>query len=132
MQHGPEGVDENSEESTVTGEASRSVVAYYFHGARRCDTCRTIEAYAAETLKSCFAEQMDDEKLTWSVINLSEADNEHFVQDFELSTRTIVLVEMQGGEQVRWKSLSRVWELVGDKEAFGEYIREETQGFLGG
>ena len=130
-QDGAKRSDESSETPKDADETSHKVVAYYFHGTRRCLKCQTIEAYTEETLKSCFAEQMDNENLTWIVINLSEADNEHFIQDFELSARNVVLVEMQDEKQVRWKQLTRVWELVRDKQAFTAYIRDETKDFLG-
>ena len=38
---------------------------------------------------------------------------------------------MRDGEQARWKNLARVWELVRDKEAFGQYVQDEVREYLG-
>ena len=40
-----------------SGKSDR-LVAYYFHGNVRCQTCRTIEAYAEEAIKNGYPEQM--------------------------------------------------------------------------
>lgn len=107
------------------------VVAYYFHGSQRCRTCMTIEAYTAEAIQAGFADALSRGTLEWKVINIEEPANEHFVEDYQITTRTVVLVEVQDGKQVRWSTLDRVWELVGDKPAFMTYIQEETKGYLG-
>ncbi len=108
------------------------VIAYYFHGNRRCRTCRTIEAYAEEAIQSGFAEEIKDGRLQWEVVNTDKPANEHFVQDFQLVTRSLVLEERAKGTQERWKNLPRIWELARNKGAFLEYVQEETRAFLEG
>ncbi len=107
------------------------VIAYYFHGTKRCRTCMTIEAYAEEALKLNFPERLGNGTLEWRVINVEQPEHEHFVHDFQLTTRSVVLVDETNEERIRWKNLNRVWELVGDEEAFFSYIAEETRSFFG-
>lgn len=111
--------------------APHTVIAYYFHGTQRCVTCRTIEAYAEESLRTGFPDALEAGTLVWKVVDVSAPENEHFVSDYELSTRSVVLVDMREGEQRQWKNLVRVWELVRDKPSFLAYIQEETSEFLG-
>ena len=113
-------------------EAERVVVAYYFHGTSRCSTCLRIEQYAREALEAGFPEEIESGTLEWYPVNVEEPQNEHFVEDYELTMRSLVLVEMEGGEQTRWKNLQRVWELVADREAFMAYVQQETGSYLGG
>jgi hypothetical protein len=113
-------------------EAEHIVVAYYFHGVSRCQTCLRIEQYAREALEAGFAEEMESGALEWHAVNVEEPPNQHFIADYELTTRSLVLVDMEGGAQTRWKNLSRVWELVGDREAFVGYVVQETQAYLEG
>ena len=109
----------------------RKVVAYYFHGNMRCVTCRTIEAYTKEAIETGFSEALKDNLLEWQVINVEEPGNEHFVQDFQLVTRSVVITEVVDGKRIRWKNLQRVWELVrGDKEGFLKYVQDETKAYL--
>lgn len=119
----------------TAGEAARTdrrIIAYYFHGNVRCDTCRTIEAYTKEAVDAGFPEALEDGRLEWRVVNVEEPGNEHFVQVYQLVTRSVVLVDMTGGSQKAWRNLVRVWELVGDKDAFVKYIQDETRACLEG
>jgi len=111
-------------------EASK-VVAYYFHGNARCTTCRTIESYAKEAIETKLADAIKDGRLEWRIVNVEEPGNEHFVQDFQLVTRSVVLERLANGKRREWKNLQRVWELVrGDKAAFIKYIQDETGSFI--
>ena len=102
------------------------LVAYYFHGNVRCQTCRTIEAYAEEAIKNGYPEQLASGKIEWHAVNIEQPENEHFVRDYELVTRSVVLVRMKDGEQAEWKRLDKVWNLVHTKQAFVDYIYENA------
>lgn len=107
------------------------VVAYYFHGNMRCMTCRAIEAYAKEAIVTGFPEALKDGRLEWGVLNVEEPGNDHYIQDFQLTTRSVVLERLADGKRQDWKNLQRVWELVrGDKESFLKYIQDETRAYL--
>lgn len=113
------------------GEAGASeIVAYYFHGNMRCKTCRTIEAFSEEAITQGFADELSSGELAWRVVNTDESEHKHFVKDFELVTKSLVLVEYRGGEVVRFQNLKLVWKLVGDKEAFLKYVRNATHEFM--
>lgn len=106
------------------------VLAYYFHGTRRCANCIKIESYTKEAIDSAYGEALKDSSLIWRVVNTDEEANNHFLNDYQLYTKSVVLVDMHDGKQVRWKNLEKVWEHLGDKEAFKKYIRDEVALFL--
>jgi len=107
-------------------EAQHTVIAYYFHGPSRCQTCRTPDVSHNRAIR---AEELQSEMLEWHAVNVEEPQNEHFIGDYELLTRSLVLVDVEGGNQTRWKNLERVWELVGDKGAFISYVQKETRAY---
>ena len=113
-------------------QSDTRLIAYYFHGNRRCKTCKTIEAYSKEAIETGFQEEIRKGELEFRVINLDEPVNEHFVQDFLISTRSVVLAQYVGDKQTKWKNLQRVWDLVGDHDAFIEYVHAETKTLLDG
>jgi len=115
-----------------TTSADSKVVVYYFHGNKRCNTCRTIEAYTAEAVTTGFESHIESGRVEWRPVNIDEPENEHFVEDYELTTRTVVLVDIVEGRETRWTKLERVWDLTGDKDAFVEYIAENTEAYLAG
>jgi len=106
------------------------VVAYYFHGTTRCATCRKIEAYSHEAVQNGFAEALKAGKLEWRALNVEEPANRHFIKDYQLYTRSVVLASYQGDKQLRWKNLDQVWVLVGDKGQFTRYVQNEVKTFL--
>ena len=110
---------------------ANKVVAYYFHGNVRCTTCRTIEAYAEEAIRTGFAAALENGHLEWRTVNIDDPANDHFILDFQLTTRSVVLERIVDGKHQDWKNLNRVWDLVrGDKAIFVEYVQNETRVFL--
>ena len=106
-------------------------VAYYFHGNLRCATCRKLEAYSEEAISEAFADELASGELTWKILNTDEEDHKHFVKDFELVTKSVVLVEYRDAQVVRFENLKDVWKLVGDKDDFVKYVQDSTHKFLG-
>jgi hypothetical protein len=109
---------------------SAKVVAYYFHTTFRCSSCRKIEAYSREAIESGFAKELKDGRLAWCSINVDERTNRHFIQDYQLFSKSLVLVKMKDGKQAEWKNLMKVWQLLGNKEAFLRYVQVELRSYL--
>ncbi len=108
------------------------IIAYYFHGNARCKTCLTIELYTLEAIETGFPEALKAGRIEFLTVNLDIAENEHFIDDFQLAARTVVLQRVIDGERKEYLDLHRVWELVGNKEAYVAYIQEETGKFING
>jgi hypothetical protein len=100
-----------------------AVTAYYFHGNVRCATCRKLEAYSRAAIATGF----DTRAVQWLAVNVDEPAHEHFVKDYSLTTRALVLVETGTG---RWQNLTNIWDLVGDDAAFTKYVQDETRAFV--
>lgn len=108
-----------------------ALVVYYFHGETRCPTCRKIEDDAHKAVESAFAKELAEDRMLWKVVNYEQPENSHFATDYEIVSPTVVLVRITNGEVADWRNLMRVWELVGDRDAFTEFIQKETRSMLG-
>jgi hypothetical protein len=108
----------------------RQVVAYYFHGKLRCKTCVGMEGMTADVLKTDFPAQLKDRTIDWRVVNYDDEANEHFIEDFKLVGPSVVLVELVGGRQVRYRSLDRIWQLAHEEDEFRQYVRTQIAAFL--
>jgi hypothetical protein len=115
----------------VAPAASR-IIVYYFYNNYRCESCKKIEAYTSETVSVKFADEVKKKTLTWKTMNVDLPDNKHFVKDFKIFTKQVVLVDMQKGEVKRWKNLDKIWTLLNNKEKFQAYIESELKAFMGG
>ena len=108
----------------------RQIVAYYFHGKLRCKTCVGMEGMTAEVLKTDFPAQLKDKSIDWRVVNYDDAANEHFIKDYQLVGPAIVLVELAGGKQVRYRNLDKIWQLAHQEDEFKQYVRVQITAFL--
>jgi hypothetical protein len=106
------------------------VTAYYFHTTTRCASCKAIEAYSHEAIESAFADELEDGRLVWKVVNVDIKGNEHFMKDYDLYTKSLVLVNEVRGKPAQWKNLEKVWQLLQDKPKFLRYVQDETRGYL--
>lgn len=106
------------------------VAVYYLHGNTRCPTCRNIEAYALEAVESGFADELKNKQIVWRVFNYETPGNEHFATDYEVVAPNVVLVMFKGGRQIKWKGLPEVWEHVGDKTTFVDFVQKSLREFI--
>lgn len=107
-----------------------AAVAYYFHGTIRCQTCLAIERRAREAIESNFEEQIRSRQLVFQPVNLDEPQHRHFIEDFQLQSRSIVLARYKDGKPQSWKNLDQVWLLVHQPGRFRDYVTEEVALFL--
>jgi hypothetical protein len=107
------------------------VVAYYFHVTARCTTCRMIQDYTEEALATGFRDVLATGDLEWRPVNIQRPENRHFVQDYQLYARSVVIARFRDGRQVEWKNLEDVWDLLESKPAFVNYVQRQVRGYMG-
>ena len=110
--------------------SSDHVTVYYFHGAARCETCVKFETYTSEVLRESFPRELADGQLKWKVVDVEEPVNEHFIQDYQLTSKAVIVAQYRGGQQTAWKNLEEIWALAGDEAAFKKYIRDGVANLL--
>jgi len=120
----------SADEETPPTEQGQKVIAYYLHGTARCYTCRLIESYTAEAIKTGFPKEIEDGKLEWKVINMETSENKHFMNDYKLYTKSVVISKLNEGTETNWKNLDRIWSLTRNKANFIAYIQDETRKML--
>ncbi len=116
-------------DSNDSHESDR-IVVYYLHMNRRCMTCEKLEAYSQEAISTGFAEQLKDSIIIWRIENFEQEGNEHFVEDYQLYSQSLILSRQHDGREVQWKNLDKIWKLVGNKEQFITYVQSEVTKFI--
>jgi thiol-disulfide isomerase/thioredoxin len=107
------------------------VVVYYFRGNARCPSCYKLEQYAKEAVEQNFADELKDGRMLFKVVNIDQAANSHFVNDYQLYTKSVVISLVKEGKQVKFKNLDKVWVLLRDQNSYHNYVRDEVKSFLG-
>ena len=72
------------------------VVMTYFLIGTRCESCRKIEALARETAEKDFPAELASKKLVFRVIDTGEAANRHYLKDYQLTSKTVVISRRVG------------------------------------
>ena len=115
---------------TVIAEEPARVEVYYFHTTMRCSSCHKIQQFTEEALQQGFPEELESGELKYQVINVEEPANKHYVEEYSLYTKAVVLSLQKGGKEVEFKNLDKIWQLLNNKNKFVSYIQGETRSFL--
>ncbi len=106
------------------------VVMTYFISGERCSACKTIESLAKETAEREFAGDVADSRLVFRVIDTGKPGNGHFVKDYQLTSKMVVLSHRVDGKETEWKAMEKVWDLLEDPPAYRAYLAEGIKGYL--
>ena len=109
---------------------AKKAVVYYFYTNTRCSSCKTIEAYTKEAVEKNFTADYKGWKVVFKGVNVEEEPNEHFKQDYWLNSKSVVVQKFSGEKALKWGKLEKVWQLLGDKDAFIDYVTAETHKLL--
>jgi hypothetical protein len=113
-----------------TSAGKDKVVVYYFHETVRCSTCLEFEAFSKTTLDTYFSKDLKNGRLEWHVLDMDAPQNKHFVKQFKLFTKALVIEKVHDGKVVAWKNLEDIWTYEGDKPEFMNYVRHAVAGYL--
>jgi len=106
------------------------VVVYYFHGAFRCSTCTNMEKFTREAIETNFKDALAAGSLEFKAVNVEEKGNEHFVNDYQLYTKSLIISSVKDGKELKHKNLDKIWQLAGNKQQFIEYVTAEVSAFM--
>jgi uncharacterized Zn finger protein (UPF0148 family) len=124
----------NSDNVSSSGrniEKGSHIVVYYFHGDVRCPTCHKLETYTKETLDKYFANELASEEIVWKSVNTDLSQNKHFIHDYGLYTKSVVLSMIADSKQLRWENLELIWGKVTNKQDYMEYVQQSILNFMG-
>ncbi len=110
----------------IEDQVSRGMTVYYFHGNVRCKTCNAFEQLTREVLQNQFQKELSEGEMVFQVVNVDENANSHFVTDFGLTTKSVVLFR-----QGQYKNLDQIWTQIrqGD-DVFKSYIADSIRSFI--
>ncbi|MGI5862687.1 MAG: nitrophenyl compound nitroreductase subunit ArsF family protein [Myxococcales bacterium] len=110
--------------------AQDRVVAYYFHGNRRCRTCIGMQEAISKAIQEKFSAELAAGRLSFEEINYEEPEHEHFVKDFDLSFSTLVVARMRGEQTVKFANCGDIWNHALDQAALASYAEKNVREYL--
>jgi len=120
--------DANNNNSGRTQE--HRIIIYYFYRTVRCETCIEIERLTLEAVNEAFEKELGEGSIEIKVINMEKDRTSHFVDDYKLSAQAVIISDLAGSNERRWKNLEKIWDYVSDEEVFKKYIIAEVRAYL--
>jgi hypothetical protein len=116
--------------TTQPGVAPDVIQVTYFSSDVRCATCVRIERLTRETVEKNFGAEIASGRIVLQTINLDGPGNEHFVQDYRLISKTVIVSDRAKGQEVKWENLQEVWSKQKDEPAFEAYVVDAVRRHL--
>jgi len=110
--------------------SDNQVVVYYFHRKFRCQSCEVLESTLLSTLQVIYADHFGAGRLAMCIINVDEPENRYYLDQFEIISNSIVIVEKRSGAVSRYKNLVSIWDISQDRDAIAHMLQTEVAGFL--
>lgn len=107
--------------------AGNQVVTTYFISGERCENCRKIELLCRQTAERDFATELAGNR----VIDTGEPANAHYVADYQLSSKIVVLSHRVDGRETEWAAMEKVGDLLDDPAGFRAYLAAPIRKDLG-
>jgi len=112
----------NESQITITPGAVQKVEVYHFHRTQQCYSCRTVGAYAEETVKTYFAQELESGRVVFGHINIEEPENKALVDQYG-PIGSSLWIGVYDNDGFHKEENVNVWYKIGDKEAYLTYLK---------
>lgn len=107
------------------------VEVYHFHLTQQCYSCKTVGAYAEETVKTYFPDELKSGKLVFAHINVELPENRKLVEQYG-PTGSSLWIGVYDGNGFHKEENSNVWYKINDKDAYMSYLGDLIQKRMNG
>ena len=107
------------------------VIMTYFLFGTRCESCRKIEDLARRTAEMDFPAELASHKLIFRVIDTGDAANRHYLEEYKLSFKTVVISRRVDGVETAWENMEKVWDHLNAPDAYRAYLGGRIRAYLG-
>jgi len=96
---------------------------YHFHGTHQCYSCKTVGAYAEETVNTYFADELKSGKIVFGHINGELPENRELVIKYGATGSSLWLgIYAKDGKFSAEQNIN-VWYKISDKEDYMNYLK---------
>src|SRR4030042_5980425 len=96
---------------------------YHFHGTHQCYSCKTVGAYAEETVNTYFADEIKSGKIVFGHINGELPENKDLVVKYGAAGSSLWLGTYANGGNFSAEQNTNVWYKISDKEDYMTYLK---------
>lgn len=98
---------QQSETKTNAQEINSKVEVFYFHGDRRCKTCKAVGSISKKYLETKYSKEMKAGTVSFHDVNYDQAENKELAKKMEVSSSSL-LVKKTTQEEVSTENLTNL------------------------
>ena len=107
------------------------VSAIYFHGNQRCKGCVAIETLTKEVIENDFAEEVNDGKVVFHVIDFTKPENEAIAEKYEAAWSSLFVTQHKAGKETIHDMTEFGFSYAkGEPEVFKQGLKEKIENLL--
>jgi len=110
--------------------AGPTIIVTYYTNKVRCASCLKIEELTRRAVETRFAEHLAAGRVAYRMVDVDVPQNRHFVTDYQLVSKSVVVAEVAEGKDLRWVNLPEVWVLLRNEQAFLDYVAAAVDAWL--
>ncbi len=118
--------------ANAAAKTNTKYIVYYFRTTGRCYSCVQMEKMTKQTIEQDFAKEVKSGLVEFRSVDVEMPENKHYIKDYSLYTKSVIISEVKNGKEVRWKNLDQIWRKLGREYEFRLYISQEVRNFMQG
>ena len=95
---------------------------YHFHNTNQCYSCKTVGAYAEETINTYFKEELESGKIVFDHINVELPENKDLAIKYGTTGSSLWLGTYKG-DDFKAEENTNVWYKIRDKQDYMDYLK---------
>jgi hypothetical protein len=108
------------------------VEIYHFHATQQCYSCKTVGAYAEETVNTYFSDELKSGKVVFASININLPENKELVDKYEAKGSSLLIGTYGKDGSFAKEENTNVWYKISDKTDYMNYLKGVIEGKLAG
>jgi hypothetical protein len=115
----------------ISGDIEK-VEIYHFHATSQCYSCKTVGAYAEETVNTYFSNELKSGKIVFGHIDVDLPENKVLVDKYGAKGASLLIgVYYKDGKFTKEENVN-VWYKINDKEDYMAYLKGVIESKLSG
>lgn len=119
------GIEYDSHQTNQHLKPDHIAIIYYQYGAR-CATCVRMEEWTKEAIQQNFQTELNNGSLIFQSIPADQSS----VAKYALTSKSLIIKEIQKGKETTWSNLEKIWDLNDDGQAFKTYVTQTVKSTL--
>ncbi len=97
---------------------------FHFHGNNQCYSCVTVGAYAEETVKTYFADELESGRIVFEHINIDLSENMDRVIKYGATGSSLWIGVYRKDGSFSKEENTNVWYKINDKQDYMNYLKQ--------